>query len=164
MHKVTPAAALASLAAGIWALVSPWAYRSSSRSSAHMMGGHMMGGQGMQHSSGVVVDSSTYYWHIVPGALAIVLSLILLMAGRLVVERSIAAAVFVVGAWVLVGPWVLPDLGMGHSMNMGVTTGSFLRHIVPGVVLTVAAVVAYAALPARSRRRQGVSDAGLQHA
>ncbi len=155
MRKVTPAAALASLAVGIWALVSPWAYRSSAVSSAH---------QGMQHSSGVVVDSSTYYWHIVPGALAIVLSLILLVAGRLIVERSIAAALFVVGAWVLVGPWVLPDLGMGHSMNMGVTTGSFLRHIVPGVVLTVAAVVAYAALPARSRRRQGVPDAGLQHA
>ncbi len=49
-------------------------------------------------------------------------------------------------------------------MNMGVTTGSFLRHILPGAVLIVVAIAAYVALPARSRVRQSVSDERLQHA
>ncbi|MBA3802984.1 MAG: hypothetical protein H0X22_08780 [Acidimicrobiia bacterium] len=160
MRRFTPVAALAALAAGVWTLVSPWVYRSSS-----MSGGQVtMSGHAMNDSKSVVISSSTYYWHIVPGALAIILSIILLVAGRLVIERSMAAALFAVGVWTLVGPWVLPSLGMGHSMNMGVTTGSFLRHILPGAVLIAAAIAAYVALPARSRVGQSVSDERPQHA
>ena len=155
MRRVMPIAALASFAAGTWTLIAPWVYRTSSMSTGHMMGGMM---HPSTQSNRVVVDSSTYYWHIVPGVLAILLSVILLMAGRLVLERSMAAALFVVGLWTLVGPWVLPRLGMGHSMNMGVTSGSFLRHILPGAVLIVAAVIAYASLPARSRVEQNIAD------
>ena len=156
MRRIMPMAAFASFAAGTWTLIAPWVYRSSAMSTGHMMGGTM-------HSSGVVVTSSTYYWHIVPGVLAILLSVILLMAGRLVVERSMAAALFVVGLWTLVGPWVLPNLGMGHSMHMGVTTGSFLRHILAGAVLIVASVVAYVSLPARKRVEPNTAD-GLRPA
>lgn len=138
MRKAVP---LAAMTAGAWLLASPWLYRGPSMS-------HMMGGA-MSSDVGVVVDSATYYWHILPGALTILFATILLLRGTFAVTRWIAGALFFVAAWAGFGPWVLPQLGLGQAMNMGLTFGSFARHVIPGVVLGVCAVAAFLMVPAR---------------
>ncbi|MEP6476437.1 MAG: hypothetical protein ABJC60_04110 [Actinomycetota bacterium] len=132
MRKIVPSVGVA---AGIWTLASPWLYR-----------GSPMGGM-MHTSAAVVVNSSTYYWHIVPGAFAILLSVLLLLRGMLAVTRWISGALLIVAGWTTLGPWVLPRFGLGDMMNMGLTFGSVVRHVIPGVVLAACAVAAYFMLP-----------------
>lgn len=136
MRKAVP---LAAMAAGIWLLASPWLYQGSSM-------GQMSGS--MNSSSGVVVDASTYYWHILPGLITIVFATILLLRETLPVTRWIAGALFLVAVWAGFGPWVLPQLGLGETMNMGLTFRSFVLHVVPAVVLGICAIAALLLVPA----------------
>lgn len=157
MRKVVP---LIVMATGAWVLAAPWLYQTSSMGSGRMMGG-------MTHSgSGVVVDSSTYYWHIVPGVLAIALAVALLLSGTLALTRWVAGALLFVAVWIAVGPWVLPRFGLGNTMNMGLSFASSVRHIVPGVVLAACAAAAYFMLPAGVARETpgAVADPGSQQA
>jgi hypothetical protein len=136
------------LLAGIWTAASPWLYRTSSGS---MSGGHMQMGNMAQSSSGVAVTASTYYWHIVPGAIAIAISLALLFWTSRAATALLAGALLLVGIWTAAGPWFLPQMGLGASMNMGLTAGGALRHIVPGAVMTLGAVALFGMLPAGRR-------------
>ena len=131
---------------------SAWIIPTTAASTAGgMMSGHMMN----QSSSQVVIDAGTYYWHIVPGILAILVSaaVVLFSGGALV--RWLAIALGLLAVWSAAGPWVLPQFGMGSMMMSGVTGGSFVRHIVPGIALAVCAVGIFLSVPARDAEAAG---------
>lgn len=139
--------ALLGLVAGIWLATSPWI---GTAPAANSMGGM----NGMAHTAQAattVISASSYYWHVVPGALAVLVSLAILIRGS-AVARLGALALGVLAIWSAVGPWVLPRFGMGDMMMMGLSAGTFVRHVLPGMALVVAAVGVYAAQPARARR------------
>ena len=141
---------LAGLLAGAWLFASPWVY-ASPMSGSGMMGGHMTGAM-QQEKSLVVINASTYYWHIVPGLLTILVSATVVIFSGMLLLRSLAVALGVLAVWSAAGPWVLPQLGMGDMMMSGVTTGSFLRHILPGIALAVCALGLFFLMPARTAR------------
>ena len=122
------------LGAGLWMAIGPWVVRASSSTS--QVSGHMMGMKDqMQSTSQPIITASTYYWHLVPGGLAVLLAIgvVLFSGGSLL--RWLAVALFVVGIWSAIGPWVLPRFGLGDMMTMGLTTSSFFLHVVGGGVL-----------------------------
>lgn len=133
---------LAGLLAGAWLFASPWVYTS------------VNSGSGMMHQDKalVVINASTYYWHIVPGLLTILVSATVVIFSGVLLVRSLAVALGMLALWSAAGPWVLPQLGMGDMMMSGVTTGSFLRHILPGIVLAACALVLFFLMPARTAR------------
>lgn len=152
---------LVALSASIWLLITPWLWSNSTSSAGHMMNGHMMD----DGSRGTVVNASTYYWHILPGAIGVILFALLLLTPAVSVGRWLSGALMVIAVWAAVGPWVLPGLGLGHSMNMGVTRRSLLIHVAPGAVLFVCAVASFLLTPAPEVRRatrfgQPASQAG----
>ena len=128
---------LGGLLGGAWLFASPWALPSTITTN---MGGGMTADHMMtQTTSQVVINASTYYWHIVPGILAILVSAAVIMFSAPALMRGLAVALGVLAVWSAAGPWVLPQLGMGSMMSMGLTGGSFLRHVVPGIVLAICA-------------------------
>ena len=141
MRKGIP---ILTLLAGIWAAGSPWMFPGSS-SKGGMMMGHMA------QTSGTTITASTYYWHLVPGAIAIAISLALLFTLSRGTTALLAGALLLVALWTAAGPWFLPQMGLGDSMNMGVTAGSALRHIVPGAVMALGALILFGMLPASRR-------------
>ncbi len=144
MRKGIP---ILTLLAGIWTVVSPWIFPASS--SSGMSGGMMMGH--MAQTSGTTITASTYYWHFVPGAIAIAISLALLFTVSRGITALLAGALLLVALWTAAGPWFLPQMGLGDSMNMGVTGSSALRHIVPGAVMALGALVLFGMLPGGRR-------------
>lgn len=149
MRKGIP---ILTLLAGIWTAASPWIFPTSSATGG-MSGGHMMMGNMAQSTPGTTITASTYYWHLVPGALAIVISLALLFTASRGLTALLAGALLVVAIWTAAGPWFLPQMGFGDSMNMGLTKGSALRHILPGAVMALGAIALFGMLPAQRRAR-----------
>ena len=133
------------LLTGVWLFAAPWLYRTPMATT----GGHMTG---MTHrgASQFVLTASTYYWHIVPGLLTVLIAAaVVLFDGRLLM-CWLAVALGVLALWSVAGPWVLPQFGMGDMMMSGVTTASFLRHILPGAVMAFCALGVFFSVPARS--------------
>lgn len=132
------------LIGGAWALVGPWLFRwpaTTSSGMSHM--GAMSGTTSSPDASflGVALGASVYYWHIVPGVLAIILALALGLATMPTLKRVAAAMLAIVAIWTLAGPWVLPLIGLGSTMTMGLGPGTLVRHVVPGGILLVAAIL-----------------------
>ena len=142
--------ALLGLVAGLWLATSPW-IGTQAASGASTGGMHGMGG--MTHSAPAattVITASSYYWHIVPGALAVLVSVAVLLWGP-ALARFGAFALGVLAIWSAVGPWVLPHIGMGSMIMSGLDAGTFVRHVLPGIALAVAAVGLYfSTQPARA--------------
>ena len=139
--------------AGIWMVVTPWALPGHPMNASGNMTGMMH-----QQPAGVAINASSFYWHIVPGILAIALSLTAVFYATVALNRLVAAALLTVGVWSAAGPWVLPHWGLGDMMMSGVTAGSFARHIVPGAVLVVCAIGLFLAVssPRRIESREAV--------
>lgn len=163
MHKVL-APGLA-LVGGVWALIGPWLFRSPATAGSGMS--HMGTMSGMASSSdstflGVGLSASVYYWHIVPGVLAIILALALGLATMSPLKRVAAAMLAILAAWTLAGPWVLPLIGLGSAMTMGLDGGTVVRHVLPGGILLVAAILAIGLVrqPRRSVPVEGVAISG----
>lgn len=145
----------AALVGAIWALIAPWLPLDQAAAAGHMTG---MTGMGAAAGSmvaptdgttlfGVVLTPSIYFWHIVPGVIGIVAATWLLVAGSTTLRRMSATGLLAVGVWVAFGPWVLPALGLGDTMTMGLTTGSLVRHAGPGLLIVLAAIGCLRTLP-----------------
>lgn len=145
--------AVVGILAGVWMVITPWALPNRATASSGGMMGMMH-----QQTSTIVINASSYYWHVVPGVLAILLSLTALLYASAGLQRLLAVALFVVGIWSAAGPWVLPHWGLGDMMMSGVTAGTFVRHILPGVVIIVCAVglLLAAMTPVSGRAREPV--------
>lgn len=133
------------LVGGVWALIGPWLFRSSATAGSGMSQMGTMSGMANATDPtflGVGLSASVYSWHIVPGVLAIILALALGLATMPTLKRVAAAMLAIVAAWTLTGPWVLPLIGLGSSMSMGLDGGTMVRHILPGGILLVAAILA----------------------
>lgn len=127
---------LAVLVSGAWAVAGAWLL-SSSGTGAGTMSGHMMGSHVAPPTA-----TSAFLWHVLPGAAAVVLGIgMLLLRGRSAM-RVLAVLLLGVGLWIGLGPWILPSFGLGDGMQMGLTLGSFLRHVLPGAVVLALGMVA----------------------
>lgn len=140
--------AVASALAGAWIIAGPWLNLGASA------GGNMGMGQTMTANPG---DAAVLTWHLIPGALALLVAVPLLFVRDVRARRWLGVALFAVGFWAAAGPWILPQFGLG-SMTMGLSSGSFLRHILPGTVLALCGVAVFFTVPSRHRRAATLSS------
>ena len=145
------------LVGGLWLALSPFvgSTQAASPSSTGAMSG--MGAMHATPAATSLVNASTYYWHFVPGALAILISLAVVIWSGPALARVAGVGLGLLAVWSAVGPFVGPSIGLGQMMMSGVTTSTALRHIAPGIVLAVAAAGIFFSAPIAWTARREVT-------